>query len=46
MLRAILYKEGVNLKIMEHNFKYETTIADIRRENIYSSSSNEIPYLK
>ena len=33
---------NVNLKIMKHNINYETiTIADIRRENIYSSSSND-----
>ena len=32
----------VNLKIMEHNINYETTTtADIQRENIYSSSSND-----
>ena len=33
---------NVNFKIMEHNINYETTTtADIRRENIYSSSSND-----
>ena len=32
---------NVNLKIMEHNINYETTTtADIWRENIYPSSSN------
>ena len=31
----------VNLKIEEHSNIYEIYIADIRRENIYSSSSND-----
>ena len=33
---------NVNLKIMEHNINYEiATTEDIRRENIYLSSSND-----